>query len=139
MKGYAAILALMISQAIPLREAEALSGPFILYFEHGSAELDTVALHLLVRAEQLRSQSGMAINLSAHTDSSGGPEHNRALSFRRAEVVKAALIQLGAPASHVRAEGYGEARPLKETPDGTREPLNRRVELTFRIARSPIR
>ena len=131
MLRYPLILALGMSQLIASPRAEAASSPFLIYFEHNSAELDGKALNLLVLAEQGRRQSRAALIVTGHTDRSGSPDHNQALSLRRAVAVKNALTRLGAPESHVFVEAYGEARTMKDTPDEARESLNRRVDLTF--------
>jgi len=52
-----------------------------------------------------------------------------ALSLRRANVVKDALVQQGVPAGAVNAVGVGKAGLLVQTGDGVREPQNRRVEM----------
>ena len=54
-----------------------------------------------------------------------------ALSLRRAESVKAAMIKLGVPASLIVVIGKGESQPLVPTADGVREPQNRRVEIVI--------
>lgn len=125
-----AIVAALMLQ-IAASGAQATSYVFVISFEHGSAELDTKALHQLVRAEQLRSQWGAGIALSGFTDRSGPTEGNKELARRRAIEVREALIRLGAPRTHIRVSTFGEVMPIKETLDGVKEPLNRRVELTF--------
>ena len=65
------------------------------------------------------------------TDLAGGADYNMRLSLRRAEVVRKALIAAGVPADRLQAEGHGKAEPLVSTPDGVREPQNRRVLVRF--------
>jgi outer membrane protein OmpA-like peptidoglycan-associated protein len=52
-----------------------------------------------------------------------------ALSLRRANAVKDALVRNGVPAQVVAVIGRGEAGLLVQTGDGVREPQNRRVEI----------
>jgi outer membrane protein OmpA-like peptidoglycan-associated protein len=54
-----------------------------------------------------------------------------ALSLRRANTVKDALIQNGVPATAIAVVGRGEAGLLVQTGDGVREPQNRRVEIVI--------
>jgi outer membrane protein OmpA-like peptidoglycan-associated protein len=54
-----------------------------------------------------------------------------ALSLRRANAVKGALVQNGVPATAISVVGKGESQPLVQTADGVREPQNRRVEIVI--------
>ena len=55
------------------------------------------------------------------------------LSERRARVVRDELIRLGVAASMIAIEARGESEPAVATPDGVREPLNRRSEVVIRV------
>ena len=62
-----------------------------------------------------------------------------ALSLRRANAVKDALVKLGVPAAAITTVGRGEAGLLVQTGDGVREPQNRRVEITIpQMAAAPL-
>jgi OmpA-OmpF porin, OOP family len=54
-----------------------------------------------------------------------------ALSLRRANVVKDALVREGVPATAITVIGKGKTQPLVPTGDGVREPKNRRVEFVI--------
>ena len=71
------------------------------------------------------------ISVVGHADRSGTDAYNDRLSLRRAETVRDALIALGYPAAQINVAARGEADPLVPTPDGVREPQNRRVEINF--------
>jgi hypothetical protein len=80
-------------------------------------------------ASAFKSRNGTGITATGHTDTSGGDAYNMALSLRRANVVKDALVQQGVPPGAINAVGVGKAGLLVQTGDGVREPQNRRVEM----------
>lgn len=67
--------------------------------------------------------------IEGFTDSSGSDATNLALSQRRADAVRAALLERGIAAARVQTVGYGESYPraTNDTPSGRQ--LNRRVEI----------
>ena len=66
-----------------------------------------------------------------HTDTSGTPGYNQALSVRRANVVKDVLVQMGARPESVQTSGVGESDLAVSTGDGVKEPKNRRSVITL--------
>jgi OOP family OmpA-OmpF porin len=68
--------------------------------------------------------------IQGHTDSTGDPDANLALSQRRAVAVRDELIDRAVPAGRLTAVGYGQTRPLAspEETDADRA-TNRRVVL----------
>jgi outer membrane protein OmpA-like peptidoglycan-associated protein len=74
--------------------------------------LNTVAL-VLIRNPQITKA-----RVEGHTDDVGDEYDNLELSRRRAEAVRAYLIDQGVPPSRLAFEGYGEDRPLcKDMPE----------------------
>jgi len=67
-----------------------------------------------------------------HTDTTGPAAKNQTLSMKRAERVKKHLIERGVTATNIQVSGTGERNLLVKTPDNTKEPKNRRVEITIR-------
>lgn len=65
-----------------------------------------------------------------HTDAIGSDAYNQRLSVRRAEAVKAYMVNQGVPADRIRTEGRGKSEPVatNDTPEGRAQ--NRRVEVT---------
>jgi len=69
------------------------------------------------------------ISATGHADRAGSESYNMALSLRRADSVRAALIAGGIPADAITVAGRGESEPAVPTPDGVKEQANRRVEI----------
>jgi len=104
---------------------------YMVFFDWDRSDLSAQALATIGQASSTYKSSGNArINAIGNTDSSGPPDYNMALSLRRAEAVKGALIRNGVPAAAIQTTGRGETNLLVQTGDGVREPQNRRVELT---------
>ena len=72
------------------------------------------------------------VTVAGHTDTSGKAGYNKALSARRADAVSAALSKAGVVNQVIDKKAYGESDLAVETPDGTKNPENRRVVVDFR-------
>lgn len=70
------------------------------------------------------------VRLDAYTDSTGADAYNQALSQRRADSVKAYLVQHGISASRIEARGHGEANPIASNDTAEGRAKNRRVEIS---------
>ncbi len=68
---------------------------------------------------------------------SGTEAYNMALSLRRANAVKDALVREGVPATAIAVVGRGEQGLLVQTGPNVREPQNRRVEIVIQQAGRP--
>ena len=68
-----------------------------------------------------------------HADTSGSLRYNQRLSERRAKAVADALVGLGVNQSTLTVDWKGETDLAVPTPDGTKEPLNRRstIQINF--------
>jgi hypothetical protein len=103
---------------------------FMVFFDWDSTRLNNQSMTVIGQAAAaFKSRNGTGITATGHTDTSGGDAYNMALSLRRANVVKDALVQNGVPAAAINAVGVGKAGLLVQTGDGVREPQNRRVEM----------
>jgi outer membrane protein OmpA-like peptidoglycan-associated protein len=71
------------------------------------------------------------VSVNGYTDTSGTQAHNRQLSQERAETVADELVDNGVDPGRITPRGYGESNLRVRTPDGTREPRNRRVEIVL--------
>ena len=80
-------------------------------------------------ANFIRKCPGLRFHIVGHTDSSGGFQHNKELSKRRAETVKDALVGAGIGASRLTTEGAGESFPLVSNDTEEGRAINRRIEV----------
>ena len=69
-------------------------------------------------------------NVVGHTDRSGSDKYNDSLSLRRASAIADLMRGAGIADTELRVSGRGESEPKVDTPDGERNPTNRRVEIT---------
>jgi outer membrane protein OmpA-like peptidoglycan-associated protein len=68
------------------------------------------------------------LRVEGHTDNTGDPEYNRALSQRRAEAVSEWLVVHGISRDRLQSAGVGEARPIDTNATEAGRHNNRRVE-----------
>jgi len=66
--------------------------------------------------------------INGHTDNVGKPESNMILSQKRADAVKAYLVNKGVEASRLKSFGYGETKPVDDNNTAAGRAKNRRVE-----------
>jgi OmpA family len=103
---------------------------YLVFFDWDKSNLSPQAMATISQAAAAYKSNGSArIANVGNTDTSGSPGYNVALSLRRADAVKRALIQNGVPAASIDTAGRGETNLLVPTADSVREPQNRRVEL----------
>ncbi len=108
-----------------------LSRSYLTFFESNSVELNAAARAIVKDLADAIEILGISkVELIGHADRAGSARFNMALSHRRAEAVKAALLELGVKIEIV-VTAKGESTPLVPTPDDVQEPQNRRVEAIF--------
>jgi len=105
---------------------------FMVFFDWDSAKLNPQATNVVGQAAAAYKTKGSArINATGHTDTSGTEAYNMALSLRRANAVKDALVKEGVPATAISVVGRGQQGLLVQTGPNVREPQNRRVEISI--------
>jgi outer membrane protein OmpA-like peptidoglycan-associated protein len=77
------------------------------------------------------------ISVEGHTDAVGSEASNQALSERRANSVRAALVAQGIDPGRVTAVGFGQNNPIAGNATAADRAQNRRVEIVILGARRP--
>ncbi len=112
--------------------ASGIENVYIVFFAWDRAEITPVARKILSQvAEDYKAGKATRLILAGHADRSGPAAYNLELSKRRARAVAKVLTELGVPDTAMELHWYGETRPRVPTPDGVREPQNRRVEISL--------
>ena len=87
---------------------------------------------LAALAAWLNANPDARVDLTGHSDGSGNPVANTALSAKRAEAIRALLItQHGIAADRITARGLGPALPIASNDTVEGRAKNRRVEVTL--------
>jgi outer membrane protein OmpA-like peptidoglycan-associated protein len=106
---------------------------FRLYFILGSDELtpeSKIAYRFVF--DDIKQRSVYEIEVIGFTDTLGDLPYNQALSLARAAAIRDELIHDGFDRAAISIAGRGKHDLLVPTADQTREPRNRRVEITVR-------
>ncbi len=82
-------------------------------------------------AANYKATGSARIEVSGYTDLAGTQAYNMRLSQRRADAVAAYLMRQGVPKNVMDVKWFGKEHPRVPTPDGVREPQNRRVEIVM--------
>jgi len=103
-----------------------------IYFDTGSASLLPASdATLAAVAALLKAEKNWTVAVEGHTDNLGGTAYNLALSQKRAEAVRAALVErYDIDPVRLTATGLGETRPVETNDTIEGRARNRRVELS---------
>lgn len=108
-------------------------------FDYDRAELSQDAANDLVKlAELIRRNPNATFRIEGHTDATGTEEYNRTLSERRAQAVKAWLVEnLQIDPSRIETIGFGSTKLLVPADRSIDEQQpNRRVEIVIKTNRN---
>jgi outer membrane protein OmpA-like peptidoglycan-associated protein len=116
---------------LPVSGAIVVRIPATFTFDPGSAAIKpTTDATLLEIARTVKARNRTYVDVLAHTDSTGTPQGNRALSDKRAAAVAAYLSGHGVSKARVASRGLGESMPLYNPEmDETQRAANRRIEI----------
>jgi outer membrane protein OmpA-like peptidoglycan-associated protein len=101
---------------------------FTVYFGWNRSWVGPSGMAVLQQAAAVFRAGGVVqVQVTGYTDTSGSPMYNQRLSVRRAQHVAHILARMGVPWQAMAVGGKGETELAVPTPDGVREPRNRRV------------
>jgi len=101
-------------------------------FETGRADLRSGADWTISQlANFMQRNPSRTVEVTGFTDSTGSVELNQALSERRAEAVRQALVSYGISPQRVITRGLGPALPVASNNTAAGRQQNRRVEITI--------
>ena len=107
---------------------------YLVFFDWDKSNLTPEAMAIVrTAAENAKRTGARNVEVTGYTDTSGSPAYNLGLSNRRANAVKAELVKQGVSAGSVTTVGKGETDLLVPTPDGVREPQNRRAKIVINV------
>ena len=107
---------------------------FLVFFDFDKATLTPRALDIVRQAAEVaKAGQNARVTCTGHTDTTGSAAYNLALSLRRANTVKNALVKEGVSATAISVIGRGKQDLLVPTGDQVREPQNRRVEIVVEL------
>ncbi len=114
----------------PAPAPAAIQRSYLVFFDFDKSDITAEARRVIQQASDNAKRGGVSrIQATGHADRSGSDRYNMALSMRRANAVKTELVRSGIPEGQIVVIAKGESEPLVPTPDGVREPQNRRVEI----------
>lgn len=116
----------------PVQQVEVPASLPKTYFDFDIHELSAEANQTVDSIANVLQDVDGLILIEGHADHIGTDAYNQALSERRANAVRDALVSRGISADRLSVRGFGELRPAASnlTEDG--RALNRRVEVTLR-------
>lgn len=114
----------------PMKTEDAM---YLVFFDFDRATIGANGASVIGAViEEIKGRNLNMVHVVGHTDSSGPKSYNNKLAVRRANAVRDALTSQGVDPSIMNIEGRGEDQLMVKTPDGVREPANRRAEITFK-------
>jgi len=107
---------------------------FTVYFEFNKSTLTADTRKIVNQAAASAKHGPARIEVNGYTDMAGTAQYNLGLSKRRADAVRALLVADGIAPKRISEKAYGKANPAVPTPDGVREPRNRRAVILIGAA-----
>ena len=119
-----------VEAAAPAPVAAAEPRLFTIFFDFDSVAITPVSQRVLDAAAEQWAASMGDVAVVGHADASGSAAYNLRLSERRAAAALSELTGRGVKGDMIESDAVGEGDLLIPTPDGVREPRNRRVTIS---------
>ena len=119
-----------MAQLVPT-VVDLVPGAYLVLFDFDRSHINVAGQSVIDQVLAVAAAKGVPVSISAtgHADRSGPEDYNMALSLRRADSVREALIAGGVDPNAITVAGRGESEPAVGTSDGVKERANRRVEI----------
>ena len=105
---------------------------FLVFFDFDRSAVLPAGLSVVSSAvADMKKHNPVTVTVVGHADTAGPKNYNKRLSLKRANAVKSELVAQGIDPKTIRVDHRGEDELMVPTPDGVREPANRRVVVTF--------
>lgn len=103
------------------------------HFDYDSSDLTAAAKTLLkAKAAWMTENASSAVSIEGHCDERGTTEYNLALGERRANAVKAYMVDLGVAAARMATISYGEEKPVDKGKTELAYAMNRRAHFVVK-------
>lgn len=116
-------------------QSEAVLSADQVQFVTGSAELDVPSIRainaLAALTRKCALEGGVFLQVAGHTDNTGDPDANMALSQARADAVRDAILDRGVAQVVVTAVGYGDTQPIADNDTEDGRAANRRTAFNW--------
>lgn len=121
----------LVKQIIPIVEIGRKIIIENLLFPVASSVLPDSVEELEVLNEFMKSRPSVVVRIEGHTDNTGSPKQNKALSLLRAEAVRAYMLKKGIDPKRLQAVGLGSVKPIGDNTTEFGRRLNRRTEIVI--------
>jgi len=126
----AALDALEAKQAMAAAPSVASPMNYTVYFDFDKSVITPAGQEVINQVlSDAKAHNPSSISVTGHTDLVGPEDYNMALSLRRADAVRSALIAGGVSADKITVAGRGMSEPAVPTARGVKEARNRRAEI----------
>jgi len=105
---------------------------WLAFFDLNSAKITPKGADTIAEAATIaKGMPNSRVTVTGYTDTDGSPAYNMALSLKRANAVKDALMSNGVSPTAITVTGRGEEGLLVATPDNVKMESNRRVQIVI--------
>jgi OmpA-OmpF porin, OOP family len=105
-------------------------GDYTVYFDWDKSVINPAGQDVINNVlADAQKHAPSSVSVTGYTDTSGPEDYNMALSLRRADSVRSALVAGGIAADKITVAGRGESDLAVPTANGVREAKNRRAEI----------